>query len=112
LQNGLEVLYVIVDDPGSGGSTTDIASLQVMGKAGNLLSSPGFKKRDTDVFYGKGVTYHEVFALERLGLREGSREFRVLRMLGDVVREQQGEEGVFGGVRLLVCRRDRSECSL
>ncbi|KAL2784042.1 hypothetical protein BJX66DRAFT_344396 [Aspergillus keveii] len=114
LQNELEVLYIIVDDPGSGerGSTLDIASLQMMGKAGNLLSSPGFEKRSTDIFYGKGVTYHEVFALERVGLGEGTGEFRVLRMLGDAVREQQGEEGVFRGVRALVCQRDCSECNL
>ncbi|KAL3448769.1 hypothetical protein BJX65DRAFT_306774 [Aspergillus insuetus] len=112
LQNELEVLYIIVDESGSEGSTMDIAPLQTMGKAGNSLCSPGFEKRDPGIFYGKGVTYHEVFALDRIGLREGTRGFRVLTMLGDAIREQQGEEGVFRGVRVLVCRRDRSECSL
>ncbi|KAL2845827.1 hypothetical protein BJX68DRAFT_269025 [Aspergillus pseudodeflectus] len=111
LQNGLEVLYVIVDGVG-GGERGDIASLQTMGKARNSLSSPGFEKRDPDVFYGKGVTYHEVFALEGIGLGDGTSELRGLRMLGDAVREQQGEDGVFRGIRVLVCQRDRSECNL
>jgi hypothetical protein len=112
LQNGLEVLYVIVDGVESGGSTLDLASLQTMGKVGNSLSSPGFEKRDPDVFYGKGVTYHEVFAWERIGLGDGTSELRGLRMLGDAVREQQGEDGLFRGIRVLLCQRDRSECNL
>ncbi|KAL2836141.1 hypothetical protein BJY01DRAFT_252106 [Aspergillus pseudoustus] len=109
LQNDLEVLYIIVHQSGSGSETdrVDIGSLQTMGPAGKSLSSPGFEKRDPNVFYGQGVTYHEVFALESFGLGEETREFQALKMLGDAIREQQGEQGMFRGVRALVCQRDR-----
>ncbi|KAL3460742.1 hypothetical protein BJX64DRAFT_290050 [Aspergillus heterothallicus] len=113
LQNELEVLYVIVSSvEGVEGGGLDAVSLQMMGNVGRVLCAPGFEKRGPDVFYGKGATCHEVFAWERLGLGEETREFWVLKMLADAVREQQGEQGVFRGVRALVCQRDQSACSL
>ncbi|KAL4781532.1 hypothetical protein BJX76DRAFT_363543 [Aspergillus varians] len=109
LQNDLEVLYVVDRCVGrcrgcrKGG--LDISSLTAQAKRGlSKRLEHHVVERESDVFYGNGVTFREIFALESLGWSEKSPTFVVLSMFAEAIQEHQGKQACFQGVRVLACQ--------
>ncbi|KAH8819333.1 hypothetical protein F5884DRAFT_839410 [Xylogone sp. PMI_703] len=62
--------------------------------------------RNMDVVYGAGIIYREIFDFERLGWDSVHPVFKLAQTMNMMIREQQGENGPFHSVRVLVCENE------
>ncbi|KAI8654084.1 2EXR domain-containing protein [Fusarium sp. Ph1] len=108
IQHDLEVLYLVDYCVGRCQSCFK-GSLKsndlVMSKCGLAKElDPG--DRAMDAIHGSTVTYREISNLEKLGWDSGHSAFGLAQVMGDTIREQQGTEGPFRSVRVLVCEEE------
>jgi len=116
LHSDLETLYLVEycagRCDGCGGKKLRAADLQARG--GQLDrdlhgADEAELSRRPDVVQGVGLTYREVFDLEKLGWDATHPTYVFARFLDDAIRSQQGDgasEAVFQGLRILVAEPD------
>ncbi|KAH7109518.1 hypothetical protein EDB81DRAFT_929629 [Dactylonectria macrodidyma] len=111
IQNGLEVLYLIDYCVGRCQKCRkgELTSGELTNRKCDLAKELDPEDRKMDVVYGTGVTYREVSDLERLGWDPDHPSFTVARIMGEVIREQQGASGPFRSVRVLVCDEEGTD---
>ncbi|KAH7254756.1 hypothetical protein B0J15DRAFT_397538 [Fusarium solani] len=111
IQNDLEVLYLVDYCVGRcqkcfKGSLT---SKELSRSKCELANELDAEDREVDVVHGSTVTYREISNLEKLGWDSDHSAFGLARIMGDTIREQQGAEGPFRSVRILVCEEEAAD---
>lgn len=112
IQQGLEVLY-LVDHcvgrcEGCRKSGLKVEELQERGHLARVLEvgrGDGVMEREADAIYGEGVVYREILNFTRLGWTKDYPAFVLAKMFVDAIQEQQGDQRLFQGVRVLACQR-------
>ncbi|RSM15042.1 hypothetical protein CEP52_000998 [Fusarium oligoseptatum] len=99
IQNDLEVLYLV-----------DYCELST--SKCELANELDAEDREMDVIHGSTVTYREISNFEKLGWGSDHSAFGIAQMMGDTIREQQGAEGPFRSVRILVCEEEVADTIL
>ena len=103
LQNGLEILYLLDHCIGRCQKCwkEDLHPNIFLGK-GKLISQLDMTgDREPDIIYGTGMLFNKVLNLEKLGWNETHPMLEISTMLSQVIRDQQGAEASFKGVRIL-----------
>ncbi|RSL45570.1 hypothetical protein CEP53_010716 [Fusarium sp. AF-6] len=108
IQNDLEVLYLVDYCVGRckkcfKGSLT---SKELSTSKCTLANELEAEDREMDVIHGSTVTYREISNFEKLAWDSDHSAFEIAQMMGDTIREQQGTEGRFRSVRILVCEEE------
>lgn len=108
IQNDLEVLYLVDYCVGRCQSCFkgSLKSKDLVTSECELAKELDSGDRVMDVIHGSTVTYREISDLEKLGWDSGHSAFGLARVMGDTIREQQGTEGPFLSVRILVCEEE------
>ncbi|KAI8712614.1 2EXR domain-containing protein [Fusarium sp. LHS14.1] len=108
IQNDLEVLYLVDYCVGRCKSCFkgSLKSKDLVTSKCGLAKELDTEDREMDAIYGSTVAYREVSNLEKLGWDSGHSVFGLAQVMGDIIREQQGKEGPFRSVRILVCEEE------
>jgi hypothetical protein len=111
LQNGLVVLYLIDYCVGRCGRCWKgrLTSKDLQARKCALAKELDGQDREMDVIYGVGVTYREICDLEKLGWDSEHSMFLMARLMGEMIKEQQGLGSPFHSVRLLVCEEEMAQ---
>lgn len=113
IQNNLEVLYLVDYCVGRCRRCWkgNLRQKDLVTRKCSLAKELDPKDRDMDVIYGSTITYRQISDLEKLGWDSDHSIFALANMIGDMIREQQGPEGLFSSVRVLVCEETMSDRS-
>ncbi|KAM5367187.1 hypothetical protein ACJZ2D_010177 [Fusarium nematophilum] len=110
IQNDLEVLYLVDYCVGRCRRCWKgkLTQKELATKKCSIAKELDPEDREMDVIYGSTVRYREISNLKKLRWDFNHPMFAFAQIMGDTIREQQGAEGPFRSVRILVCEEEVS----
>ncbi|KAH7142061.1 hypothetical protein EDB81DRAFT_654008, partial [Dactylonectria macrodidyma] len=110
IQNDLEVLYLVDYCVGRCGRCWkgELRQKDLVTRKCSLARELDPEDREMDVIYESTITYRQISNLEKLGWDSDHSIFALAKIIADTIRAQQGPDGPFRSVRILICEEEMS----